>query len=484
MRYSDSHALCAQSEPPLTSSTESSSPRHSDSKNCSQENALHNTVLPSTDKTVSSRLVESQELLLSARSCLQPLSQDRACVHDSLCLELQCNVAAGEVLQSGQTCSAAADNKLLKLEKAQMQIYVLDRGVKTVTDEDVVADDLHCSNRPIARSIRALDSKTSRDACRSANRCLWNAQWPLRVSCGHGLWRRVFFRTTLAVAAISFAGSIALNAACSYFDLFFNVSESLPYGLYKVSYLNESEGGAFEFNARGMDFSFEYCARSNVRLANSSDSSLSHSLDTGVAHGLDAGVARRLDTGVAHGLDVGVARRLDMGMAHSSEAGKAHGIDAGKAHNLMPSMAPSAVTSGGYGLTKSSLALQRGQVVLMCLPDSVAQMAYERDYIASGKCKGGVAPVGKHIIALAGDRVKFSDEGVYVNGHLVPDSAPYAADGAGRELPQMRTSDNVYLADGELVVLNSFAGSFDSRYFGAVPLTQVIGTLSPVLVFS
>ncbi len=476
MRYSDSHALCAQSEPPLTSSTESSSPRHSNSESCSQEDGLLNVVFSIADKTKSSRLVESQQLHLSSRSCLHPLSQDLAYAQDSMGLEQHCNVVAGEVLQSAQICSAAADHKLLELEIAETRDYVQDSGVKTGNDEVGVADDLHCSNRPIARSIRALDSKTSRDACRAANRCLWNAQWPLRVSCGHGLWRRVLFRITLAVAAIGFVGSIALNAACSYFDLFFNVSESLPYGLYKVTYLNESEGGAFEFSARGLDFSFEYGARSNAVLAHGSDADNAHSSDSSLSHSLDTGVARRLDIGEPNGLDTG--------MAHSSEAGKAHGGDARKAHNLMPSMAPSADTSDGHGVTKSILALQRGQVVLMCLPDSVAQMAYERDYIASGKCKGGVAPVGKHIIALAGDRVKFNDEGVYVNGHLVPDSAPYAADGAGRELPQMRTSDNVYLADGELVVLNSFAGSFDSRYFGAVPITQVIGTLSPLLVFS
>lgn len=120
----------------------------------------------------------------------------------------------------------------------------------------------------------------------------------------------------------------------------------------------------------------------------------------------------------------------------------------------------------------------------MCLPEAMAHMAYKREYIASGKCKGGVAPVGKHVIAMAGDRVKYTDVGVEVNGELVPDSAAYAADGAGRELPYLRTIEDVEVADGELVLLNSFAGSFDSRYFGAVPVSNVIGTLSPVLVFS
>lgn len=201
-------------------------------------------------------------------------------------------------------------------------------------------------------------------------------------------WRRIVLKASIGVAAATFAGSVAFNVACSYFDLFLNVSESLPYGLYKVTYLNHTEAGAFGF-------------------------------------------------GTADG--------------------------------------------ASYA---SHDALERGQVVLMCLPEAMAHMAYKRDYIASGKCKGGVAPVGKHVIAMAGDRVKYTDVGVEVNGELVPDSAAYAADGAGRELPYLRTDEAVEVADGELVLLNSFAGSFDSRYFGAVHVTNVIGTLSPVFVFS
>ena len=129
----------------------------------------------------------------------------------------------------------------------------------------------------------------------------------------------------------------------------------------------------------------------------------------------------------------------------------------------------------------SDYSLVRGMLVLACLPDEVAKLAYERNYIASGKCKGGYAPVGKYIQAIPGDEVRFTSEGIFVNGSLLENSKPYAMDGECRPMPVIL--QDMVLPKDELVLLNNYAGSFDSRYYGPIPSRYVVGTLKPIWTF-
>lgn len=134
-----------------------------------------------------------------------------------------------------------------------------------------------------------------------------------------------------------------------------------------------------------------------------------------------------------------------------------------------------------YAQRGSDYSLERGMLVLACLPDEVAKLAYERNYIASGKCKGGYAPVGKYIQAIHGDEVRFTSDGIIVNGSLLENSKPYATDGEGRTMPVML--QDMVLPKDELVLLNNYAGSFDSRYYGPISSRYVVGTLKPIWTF-
>ena len=129
------------------------------------------------------------------------------------------------------------------------------------------------------------------------------------------------------------------------------------------------------------------------------------------------------------------------------------------------------------------LFLERGSLVLVCLPQSVAQLARTRNYVNAGKCPGNTAPVGKHVVALVGDRVLVNASGVKVNGTLLPHSAPVVRDATGAQMPGAGLTSPYVLRPGEYLVLNALDSSFDSRYFGVIHDTDMVATLKPVFTF-
>jgi conjugative transfer signal peptidase TraF len=121
----------------------------------------------------------------------------------------------------------------------------------------------------------------------------------------------------------------------------------------------------------------------------------------------------------------------------------------------------------------------RGCLVLACAPRWAGELAGGRGYLPRGDCPGGVKPLGKIVLAAAGDWVEVREEGLAVNGRTVAGSAAQAADRAGRPLPHLARG-RWRLKGGELWLFSPHPRSFDSRYFGAVPAGSVRGALSPV----
>src|SRR5438094_2222234 len=114
----------------------------------------------------------------------------------------------------------------------------------------------------------------------------------------------------------------------------------------------------------------------------------------------------------------------------------------------------------------SSAPPMRGAMVLACLPVNVAAFAKSRGYVPNGTCPGATAPIGKVVLAMVGDSVEVTSEGLLVNGRPVRNTKPLAVDGAGRSLP--RFPDGTYVVGQDEVWLYSSYSkrSFDSRYFG------------------
>ncbi len=122
---------------------------------------------------------------------------------------------------------------------------------------------------------------------------------------------------------------------------------------------------------------------------------------------------------------------------------------------------------GLYLVTRA--APDRGSLVLMCLPVSVAAFAKTRGYVPQGgSCPGGLVPVGKRVCAVPADTVTVTPSGLLVNRTPVRNSRPLEVDHEGRPLPQLAVGQSVVRPGAVWVVSSYSRSSFDSRYFGAV----------------
>ena len=127
--------------------------------------------------------------------------------------------------------------------------------------------------------------------------------------------------------------------------------------------------------------------------------------------------------------------------------------------------------------------LHRGEIVTVCLPDSVPiREAAARGYLPAGTCPGGYEPLVKPVAAVAGDRVTVTPRGIAVDGQPVEHTAQLVRDSAGR--PLRPVAPGVYpVMPGQVWLLSGHdPRSFDSRYFGPVPTVNVHGVARPLWV--
>lgn len=119
-----------------------------------------------------------------------------------------------------------------------------------------------------------------------------------------------------------------------------------------------------------------------------------------------------------------------------------------------------------------------GDLVFFCPPVTVAfEEARQRGYLRRGLCAGGVAPLIKTIAALPGQHVEIADQ-VIIDGRALPASTVRKTDGEGRALSP---DPGGVVLPRRLFLHSSFASSYDSRYFGAVPDSGLLGLARPIL---
>ena len=110
-------------------------------------------------------------------------------------------------------------------------------------------------------------------------------------------------------------------------------------------------------------------------------------------------------------------------------------------------------------------------IVLVPLPATAAALAAQRGYLPTR------VPLLKRVGAVAPQHVCIVDALVWIDG--VPVAAALAADRLGRPLPSWPQCR--WLRPGELFLLSvTNPASFDSRYFGPVSTSAVIGIAHPV----
>ena len=126
----------------------------------------------------------------------------------------------------------------------------------------------------------------------------------------------------------------------------------------------------------------------------------------------------------------------------------------------------------------SDVPIKKGSIVLFKLDQStpLQQLGINRGYEARK------LPLLKRVVALAGDVVSVSPSGVSINGQLLPNSAPLFDDEAGRPLT-MAQLDHLKLSADQVFLMGVTPTSWDSRYFGPVPLSRCSGSFVPVLTW-
>lgn len=98
-----------------------------------------------------------------------------------------------------------------------------------------------------------------------------------------------------------------------------------------------------------------------------------------------------------------------------------------------------------------------------------------------GTCPDGYSALLKPVVAWPGDSVTTSPAGVAVNRTPVSNSAPLTRDSLGRVLHPYPYGSYQVLP-GQIWVVSSYsAKSFDSRYFGPVPLKTVREWVRPLI---
>lgn len=131
---------------------------------------------------------------------------------------------------------------------------------------------------------------------------------------------------------------------------------------------------------------------------------------------------------------------------------------------------------------------ERGDMVAFWPRDTVAMReARRRGYIlpgvynvTSGK---GYGLLLKRLMGIPGDMVSITDDGVWVNRLLVPNTKPLASDNIGDPLPQLRFIDYRLGEDEVLLVSDYLPRSFDGRYFGIQEQRQIVEVVRPIWVW-
>ena len=153
----------------------------------------------------------------------------------------------------------------------------------------------------------------------------------------------------------------------------------------------------------------------------------------------------------------------------------------GNAFGVLISNTDSAAPAGVYRVVSTKFL--RGDLVAACLPVAIAQEALARGYLRTGACAGNAEAVGKIVGALAGDIVEIEPGWVAVNGERFACSKVATHDSAHRPLPHIAWGSHRVAAGQVWLFGFNDRRSWDSRYFGPIPLANVSGEIEPVVTW-
>lgn len=135
--------------------------------------------------------------------------------------------------------------------------------------------------------------------------------------------------------------------------------------------------------------------------------------------------------------------------------------------------------TGLYRLTDDTQEVRVGELVLFCPPNTpIVREAVKRGYFKTGRCTGGFQPVIKKVVALSGTHVSLRHE-VTLGGVAISHATVKSHDSKNRSLPALK---DFIIPDDHVFMLSDYAPtvSFDSRYYGSVPIDNIQGHIIPI----
>lgn len=126
-------------------------------------------------------------------------------------------------------------------------------------------------------------------------------------------------------------------------------------------------------------------------------------------------------------------------------------------------------------------AVRKGDLIFIC-PSATGQMreARRRGYLRSGLCAGGVAPLIKTVAATSGQVVQIAGE-VRIDGRRLDHSRLMTSDARGRPIEPYPGGA---VPQGSVFLHSDFPASFDSRYFGPLPIENVLGRAQEIWTYA
>lgn len=144
--------------------------------------------------------------------------------------------------------------------------------------------------------------------------------------------------------------------------------------------------------------------------------------------------------------------------------------------NLTPSL-----PVGIWKINEQFTEIKKGDIVWFAPTKAIAQFGIKRNYLVETRgCENNCIPLIKQVYGLPGDTFGFDNDLIRINDHQIENAKRRQTDSQGRPMPKL--SDGRVPQD-HLFVLTLNSHSFDSRYYGTIPIKNVEGTATPVLTW-
>lgn len=151
--------------------------------------------------------------------------------------------------------------------------------------------------------------------------------------------------------------------------------------------------------------------------------------------------------------------------------------------NITPSM-----PYGLYQITPIDQ-ISRGDLVLVCLPKSIGNLALKSGYLNhSQRCKDGIEPVIKKVIGIEGDMITVDTHLTTVTHQETSEIYPaplMTISSSGHVVPRTFNQSKIRLSKNKIWIYGSYDynQSWDSRYFGPISSQHVIGKMKEIITF-